>query len=387
MIQDYFIQAEKLHDEAMSLVDDAFLAKMQGDKAIAKQLLLEATDKEIQAAGSLPPEEAYEPSRGILYRSAASLAYDAKDYRLADRLVATGLSGFPTADVEKELKDLYDDINFMRHAEAEGIKIAENGFIITVAGQATKHGGSSIDHILKRLSQIQDEFYRTVERLLGLEFRTNKPVDKLIKEKFNLYLDTQFASSFGIHILVGTPQEQLHLFPELKIKGEIEGNTVVNEVIDCLRILESANPERIKEKISDEAYRDDFIGFAKQIAPDGTKIKTVAFRSGGEGASKKLVLRKTKTQLKESILIPQETGAYRTDTFELRGYLRRATSSSSRKFGTIGLDSQESGRVTIKVPIGLMKTTVQPYFEEMVLISGYIKNNTHFLKDIDILET
>lgn len=384
MIEDYFIQAEKLHNEAMRLSDEAFIAKSRGERETALALLIQAASKEKQAADFLPPEEEYEPSRGILYRSAATLAYNSEDYKLADRLVATGLSGFPPPDVEKELKDLYEDINFMRHAEAEGIEISEKGLVMTIAGQATFYGGTEVDRIVKRLERLQKEFYRTVERLMGLEFRTEKPVDSKLREKFNLYLDTQFASSFGVYLLVGAPVNQPSLFPDLDIKEDIDGKAVIREVMECLKILESAEPERLKEKISDEAYYDDFVGFAKQIAPDGQQIKTVSFRSGAYEDQRGVILRKTREQIKMSVpVIEEQDDNAEITPMTLTGNLIRANKPAKGKFATVGLNSFEFGKkVTVYVPIGLIKDTVQPYFDETVIISGYEKNGRYYLKDI-----
>jgi hypothetical protein len=378
---------DEIHERAMELADEASLLKLRGQDGEAIALFRKAAELEMEAASLLPAAKESEPSRSILFRSAAFLAYDATDYKLADRLVASGLSGFPPDEIEKELKDLYDDVNFMRHAAAEGIEISEDGLVMTIAGPATFYGGALVDYVIDRLSRLQAEFYRTVERLLGIEFRINKPVDKKIRKSFNLYLDTQFASSFGVYLLVGERSGQLPLFPELEQVDDVDGRAVIREVIECLRILEGSEPEQLRERIKDETYYDDFVGFAKQIAPDGQQIKTVAFRSGATRDQRALILRKTRTQLKDSMPLTNGDGDGEATRFTLTGFLKRATSPKAGKFGTVGLDSRELGtRVTIKVPIGLMKDTVQPYFEESVAVSGYIRDGKYYLSDISELE-
>jgi len=93
------VNPEELHEQAMQLADDAFLAKIrkQDDQAIS--LLQKATSLEMEAANALPNVPESEPSRSILYRSAASLAYDAKDYKLADRLIASGIEPVTAAAI------------------------------------------------------------------------------------------------------------------------------------------------------------------------------------------------------------------------------------------------------------------------------------------------
>lgn len=48
---------------------------------------------------------AYEPTRSVLYRSAATLARDCQDYGEAKRLIQKGLMGRPVDDVAEELKE------------------------------------------------------------------------------------------------------------------------------------------------------------------------------------------------------------------------------------------------------------------------------------------
>ncbi len=96
-----------------------------------------------------------------------------------------------------------------------------------------------------------------------------------------------------------------------------------------------------------------------------------------------MILRKTRTDIKESLPPSEVEKDGKTKPVALTGYLKRATSPNSGSFGTVGLDSRELGkRVSVKVPIGMMKDTVQPYFEEVVIIYGYEKDEIYYLDDI-----
>ena len=66
----------------------------------------EATLAETRAANLVPDEKASEPTRAILYRSAASFAYQAGEYAEAERLLFRGLAGYPPADVKEQLLDI-----------------------------------------------------------------------------------------------------------------------------------------------------------------------------------------------------------------------------------------------------------------------------------------
>lgn len=99
------------HSKAMDLADEAFGLLRKGENDRAQALFLEALGFEVEAASLLPPAKESEPSRSVLYRSAASLAFNAGDYETAERLVGHGLSGFPPPEVREELKVLYENIN------------------------------------------------------------------------------------------------------------------------------------------------------------------------------------------------------------------------------------------------------------------------------------
>lgn len=80
----------ELHKEAMDLAEMALVAKLRGDLTQANQLFRQAFEKESQAARQVPDEPSAEPTRSILYRSAATLALDCREWREAERLIAAG---------------------------------------------------------------------------------------------------------------------------------------------------------------------------------------------------------------------------------------------------------------------------------------------------------
>ena len=86
---------KELHDKAMRLAHLALVARHNQEWTQAEDLAREACKYETQAADLVPEGQASEPTRSILYRSAASLAYQSKDFRMAERLIIKGLLGYP----------------------------------------------------------------------------------------------------------------------------------------------------------------------------------------------------------------------------------------------------------------------------------------------------
>ena len=75
----------ELHDEAMRLANLAMVARHKQDWPQAEALARQSYEYELQAAELLAEGKESEPTRSILYRSSASLAYQFKDFATAQR--------------------------------------------------------------------------------------------------------------------------------------------------------------------------------------------------------------------------------------------------------------------------------------------------------------
>jgi hypothetical protein len=380
------ITVNDLHPQAMDLAEMAFWHRRKGEEEKAKSLFVEALKLERQAAALLPSTREAEPSRSVLYRSAASLAYNAGDYEAADWLIANGLAGFPPSEIKEELKNLYDDVNFMRHLAVSGISLSSDKWLMTIAGDAVGRGRTLVAHLMHRVERVNDIFYRTVERLLHKPYRVQGGVSKELKEKYALFVDAFAPASFAVSFQIGSLEMQQPLFPELE-KSALEPGQIITEVMDCLEIFESPHPEKLKERIKDKIYYENFVGLVKQIAPDGEAVKLVGFKSIQAGKEKPVTLRKNRkslqSEIKESTGISNEIAQNVPVTY--KGILKYANSPKSDKYGTVKLTETESNTVhTIRVPIALMKDVVQPYYGERVLVTAKKEKRDLYLEEISL---
>jgi hypothetical protein len=94
---------ETLHQSAMLLAQEAETTR---DTARSQTLFRAAFEKEREAAELLQDRLDLEPTRSVLFRSAASLAVDCRDFAEAERLLEKGLAGRPPADIANEMRDL-----------------------------------------------------------------------------------------------------------------------------------------------------------------------------------------------------------------------------------------------------------------------------------------
>lgn len=92
-----------LHESAMKWVEMALAA---GEASEARKWFETAFSKEQAAARLLADAYDEEPTRSVLYRSAATLALDCQNFPEAERLVEEGLAGRPPAEIADELKQL-----------------------------------------------------------------------------------------------------------------------------------------------------------------------------------------------------------------------------------------------------------------------------------------
>jgi hypothetical protein len=116
-------QIQTLHKQAMDLAEVAAVARLRGSIEQAAQLTRQAFEQETQAAALIANSLDAEPTRSVLHRSAASLAIECGELQVAERLIATALSGNPPLEIAEELKDLFIQINLSQYLKRQGIHI------------------------------------------------------------------------------------------------------------------------------------------------------------------------------------------------------------------------------------------------------------------------
>lgn len=100
----------QLHREAMRYFDKSRVARLEKDPEEYLRYTRLAYEKET-AAADLMVDEDIEPTRSVLHRSAATLAWRCEMYDEAKRLICRALAGKPPPDIEFELNDLLVKVN------------------------------------------------------------------------------------------------------------------------------------------------------------------------------------------------------------------------------------------------------------------------------------
>lgn len=134
----------------MDSYDRALALRNQGNDAEASAALRTALEQETTAAEQFRHRRDAEPSRGILYRSAASLAVQLGEFDTAESLVRRGLEGSPPAYVLGELKLLLATSRPLRKDAADRRRKSKlfepPGDPVDGAGRKTRVGGAGRNH-------------------------------------------------------------------------------------------------------------------------------------------------------------------------------------------------------------------------------------------------
>ena len=103
-------QVNQFHQEAMNIAEEVFLAQRKKDTAAVKKWASAAFELEKKAAMLLVNDYDVEPTRSVLFKSAACLAINAQLYREAEQMIGFALSGNPPSEIRLALKNLLVEI-------------------------------------------------------------------------------------------------------------------------------------------------------------------------------------------------------------------------------------------------------------------------------------
>lgn len=334
----------ELHNQAMQFAEIAYIAKLKGDIKEASKLSRQAFEKEIEAAITAKKDNVEEPSLSILLRSAASLAIDCNEYREAEKLIAMALSGNPPNEIAEELRDLLEQVNFYRHLDLRGILLEPDEFQLSIGGGVVSFGMALMDILIEKFKYTKRLIFNTAGRLIG------RPFVEISKLNVELYLSIPRPASYAISFKIGRPKEQSFL-PGI----DSSATTVVGELTDCLELFSRFEEDKLKDKIVNDEYYNDFISTARELAPDGEKINLVGFTAIKNGSEKKIALTRPKSE------IPIKTQKKVESYISIQGKLMIDKA----------LIIDDKGKEhSVTFPIGMTSDTILRMMEHDVIVTG-----------------
>jgi hypothetical protein len=364
------------HRQAMEQTDLAHAARRQGDEVLSLRYFRKAYELEAQAAAAFASRLDAEPTRSVLFRSAATLALDAKLLPEAEKLVCTALSGNPPEEIADELRDLLEQIYFERHLALRGIELQPDEIQMSIAGKAVGFGMAPTEAFLRRVENAETLLYRTAERQQNKPYRDRGRRERSLSETLQLFVSVPRAASFAVTLRVGAS-------PQLSLPGFSPGERVIDELLECLELYTRRDEEHLRARISDDAYYRNFVSLAQTIEPDGRNIELVGFTTVRSGAPKQVQLTPPPAVpvfKDEAQLRAPEHEKPDDRTVEVTGTLKFA--DARKTTNEIQIVSAGNVRHPIVVPEGMMSDVVKPLWGEEVTVTGVQKGRKIHLMQI-----
>jgi hypothetical protein len=339
------IQVDEMHRQAMDLADEADRARRVGDEALARNRFSQAASLESDAARLTSAE----PSRGILYRSAAWLALEAGDARRAEVSAARGLAG-PDVHQETaaELRAVMEDARLRLSRPELPIPGQAVRLDFRISGSGVGHGDAPPEEVVNRIRLGESLLYRTAERLKRRPFRNKASPPASLRAELQPRLRVA-AGSFRITFELGG--RQLELFDDTA--------AVVSEIVAAFQAMLSEDPGELERQIPEPDYRRHFVAVAKRLGPNRDAVD-------------KLIVTGSSTQRVSTVTLgelPQHHHSEETESDAVREVLvgELLAADGAIKQPKIKLVPLRGGAaIQVRVDAALLEDIVRPYFGRRV---------------------
>ncbi len=360
----------------MDFADEAFFAKRNGQEELAKEYFEKAYQAEKRAAEQVD-DPLLEPTRSVLFRSAATLAFDCGKVEEAERLVLRALLGDPPPEIESELKALFEKTQFKEHISLHGVALNAGELQLTLVGRAIGEGMAYLKEVVARLQDIEKLVYRTKARVRNQDFSRRLILPSL----HGLYMSVPRTGSFSVTLKVG--EEDILPLPNFD-----DSHDVVGEFMDCMELLQNKRFDLLRERIEVPQYFQNFVGLAKKIAPDGEDITMVGLTVLRGANERSVSFSCHRHEIPDFTQVEVHSSEFELgdNPTTVSGVLRYA--DALRHDHEVKLAVPEGRPWKILVPEGLMEDIVTPHWGKPVKVRGYkVKRKQKTLYLTDILET
>lgn len=349
--------AAAMHAKAMELYDAALIARRSGNEEEFRLQLNAALQEETAAATQFAAETDLEPTRSILFRSAATLALTAYAFDKALELSAAGLAGTAPATIRAELVGLVKEANYRLHIlETEGITIGDESLTLSLEGEAVGNGMVRHEVFKTKLNAVVNMINRTADRVRGFAF------GEASRKEFTapLYISPPIPGSFAIEMRLGDQRQ-----PDLNgLPQSMDVGAVLNEVVECFKEFKEGDLDALRGRIRSSDYFDNFMALSRQLQPDGDKITAVELVGNLHKGIKRVRVTtpRPKPERKKST-----EGGDESEIVEITGILRFAEKRAEGKERVAVVDDRGDWH-EIHVPAALMADVVRPLWDERVTI-------------------
>ena len=344
------------HRAAMRYAEQAKLASQGASSADAAHLIRRAFELEREAAQLLLQSFDAEPTRSVLYRSAATLALECGELAEAKRLAYQGLAGNPPLDIADEIRDIIEEEEFQRHLSTRGVTLQPEEFQVSLVGPVIAAGLALYSAIMPRVESFRNLVLRTGERIAGLEYRTRGRPTQFITQGYEFFIGTPRYGSFAFSVHIGQPDQ-------MSFPGMAKAADVVHEIFDCFDVLESEGKGQLRQRVGSDAYYANFVSLAEKIGPDGDMVRFVGLTS-----TRGVESRHVKLESKLDFAAPATPDVVSVaEKIRVQGVLRWADATTN--YETVRIVDADKKSHRVRIPPGV-DDIVKPYWLDEVTVTG-----------------
>lgn len=358
-----------IHNEAMDATFYALRARRRGDDGVAQSLFAKALKLELAALDLIG--DVGEPIYSMTYRSAATLALDCKDFRLAEKLASKALAGDPPSYLLGELREVNERAKFGESLEWDGFELSSGEIEFTVDGGAVGYGEVLYEDFVPRVDGVRMLINRVWDYEFGRPHAERNGSHEVNHVSLPLVMSVPREGSMAVTLKVGVPSQ-----PTL---SETAGTAdVIVKSLDVIETVTTSDDEELAIAYPDEAYRRNFLQLVKMMAPDGDRVTRVGFTTVQAGAKRRVPITKTRSEFHEVRRPISRHASEETIT----GRLLFADGMQSGK-QTIRVVQSDGKERRIKVPVGMMDDIVRPLWNEEVKAVCTVRGKTATLEEIE----
>jgi len=349
----------------------------------------EAFELQKRAAMMLRDRRDAEPTRSLLFRSASSLAYRLKHWRIAEQLAAEGLAGNSHHVHARELRELLRLIDSHRHLEENKLSL-ETGSIQVSFDEGSHVTGARIRPVLKykRLTALE-QMIRDVIWVHNSDGR-NRP-KRMPQDIENRYQLTERDRSnghcsFELELAV---HDQPVLFPERK---PVSAQNIIQTVFEGLYWIQNDGFNPWNPFGNTNHFALQFANRARDFLPDGKALTVLTVAT-----KEKPLLTITKPASSVNLVAMKQNwwpGSYEKKSFlTVKGKLVVGNASTSsiiiEKQAHLEMGYELNSKITVEVERDL-ETVVQDLFnkdvEAEISYKEIGKDHKYKLEDIRKIE-
>jgi hypothetical protein len=365
----------ELHNQAMRLSDRSVFSRHMGNIDESLDYARQALELERAAADQVPKRIESEPTRSVLYRSAATLAFEAEDYAEASRLTAEGLSGFPSSEVRSELYELFERVKFSERQGFSDDILTSASIELTLSGNDISYGVVPFDILRERVTALVDLYRRNSERMMEYTFRGGGPQPK--SNPFQSFVRTFQPGSFKVSVELGYKRDQTMSYL-------LSNDDVVTNVMQGIRLVHDQDWDGLAQMIPEPQYFENFATLVRSLAPDGQRVSLVGLvhKSGSIAYSR---IRTEHRSPNIETLLPPTVGSVDQDMSEREakyvGELKHFDERDSGKY-TMSIVTEEEETISFSYSVSMIDT-IRSVLGEPVEVTLQEKGNARSLLTID----